>query len=332
MKKLTQEQLDILLTLVNLDQKPTKELASKFLCNYYDKIIETPDYIAAVGEIPIALIAHMDTVFDREKSYKEVYYDEKQGVLWSPQGAGFDDKAGVAAIMEIVSRGYKPHIIFTTDEECGGIGAAAVIHNKKPFRNLKYCIELDRRGKDDCVFYDCDNEEFVKYVETFGFKENWGTFSDIGVICPNWGIAGVNLSIGYESEHTKQEILRTGWYLDTIDRVVTMLENVPSQTFKYVACKNPWKKYYDFYANFDIKCAKCGNLYLEEELFVVKNKEGKNQLWCPDCISKAQLNWCTSCFQAQETDGEPIITQECEECKKKKGVGNNGVQRNTAAV
>ena len=36
--------------------------------------------------------------------------------------------------------------------------------------DLKYIIELDRRGSDDCVFYQCDNHEFDAYVEKFGFQ------------------------------------------------------------------------------------------------------------------------------------------------------------------
>ena len=33
-------------------------------------------------------------------------------------------------------------------------------------------IELDRRGKNDCVFYDCYCPDFIEYVEQFGFEEN----------------------------------------------------------------------------------------------------------------------------------------------------------------
>ena len=323
-------QLDTIETLVNLNQKGTLQYMNIFLKKNYNKVIYNENYLMAIGNLPIALVAHMDTVFEDSVEQKELFYDKEKEVLWCPQGAGFDDKAGIAAMIEIINRGYRPHIILTTNEECGGLGATIASAKKCPFKGLKYMIQLDRRGQNDCIFYDCDNKEFTEYIETFGFKENWGTFSDISVLCPAWKIAGVNLSIGYENEHTKQEMLRLAWYKATIERVIVMLQSEPPQTFKYIE-GDTWKRYYDFYSSLYIKCAKCGKHHFEEELFVVKSKDGKNQLWCPDCISKAQLNWCTSCFQAQETDGEPIITQECEDCKKKKRIGN-GLQGNTAAV
>lgn len=323
-------QLDVIGKLIHYKQQETFDYMCVFLRKHYDKVNYTNNYIVATGNIPIALVAHMDTVFEDQKETKELFYDSTKKVLWCPQGAGFDDKAGIAAIIEIVERGYRPHIILTTNEECGGIGATMLASKNNPFKDLRYFIELDRRGQNDCVFYDCDNKKFTSYVESFGFEENWGTFSDISVLCPAWKIAGVNLSIGYQNEHSKEEILRLAWYQDTIERVIRMLESKPPRTFKYI--ENPfWKRYYDLYANLNIKCAKCGKLYSEEELFIVKTKDGKNQLWCSECIGNTPLNWCTSCFQAQETDGEPTIVQECEECKKKKRL-SNGLSGNKETV
>ena len=52
----------------------------------------------------------------------------------------------------------------------------------QPFADMKYIIQLDRRGTSDCVFYNCANEAFIEYVEKFGFIENFGSFSDISEI------------------------------------------------------------------------------------------------------------------------------------------------------
>ena len=47
--------------------------------------------------------------------------------------------------------------------------------------DIKYIIEFDRRGENDCVFQDCGNETFMNYVESFGFKTARGSYSDISL-------------------------------------------------------------------------------------------------------------------------------------------------------
>ena len=298
-------------TLISLKEQATLDVMSKYLNKNYKKVITTKEYILAFGDIPIALVAHADTVFEDVVVRKELFYDATKRVYWCPQGAGFDDKAGIAAIIEIVESGLRPNVIITTQEETGAIGACVLAGKKCPFKDLRYIIQLDRRGEKDCVFYDCENLKFIDYVESFGFKEAWGTFSDISVLCPAWGVAGVNLSIGYQNEHTKQELLREAWYEATVERVIKMLQSVPTAKFKYVASFNYLKHFTH------IKCAKCGKFHLEEDLFPVVNKEGKNQLWCGDCVAKTPLTWCSTCFSAIESNGETVIVRECDQCKKK---------------
>ena len=123
-----------------------------------------------------------------------------------------------------------------------------------PFEDLKYIIELDRQGTNDCVFYNCSNEEFTNYIEQFGFITDWGTFSDISDICPMWEIAGVNLSIGYKNEHTQVETLNTDVLYSTIKKVEKMLDEAKSiKQFEYIddfgsvyylssLAKYPWRR------------------------------------------------------------------------------------------
>ena len=143
--------------LCGLSQEGVKKTMSLYLKSKYKKVIETPDYICAEGDIPIALVAHMDTVFPIPA--REIFYDRSKNVIWSPSGLGADDRAGVFAILQILKQGLRPHVIFTTDEESGALGAMALGNEECPFKDLRYIIELDRRGANDCVFYDCDNPE-----------------------------------------------------------------------------------------------------------------------------------------------------------------------------
>ncbi len=216
------------------------------LKEYYKEVIsqEQREFIAVKGNIPIVLVAHLDTVFD-EKTKKDmnIFYDSEQGVVWSPDGLGADDRAGVLMILRIIQKtNLRPCILFTTDEETIATGAEAVIDKKQElFGDISYIIELDRQGYKECVFYNCNNPEFQKFIEDFGFKTELGTFTDISVICPYWEVAGVNLSVGYFYEHSYIEhFYQAAWY-DTYKKVIKMLETPCDRIWRYIP-KNYEKK------------------------------------------------------------------------------------------
>lgn len=217
--------LDLMKHLMRLPQSQLHKILIKYLKNNYQNVIEEENkFIIAKGNIPIAVVAHLDTV--HKIAPREFFYDQKEKVLWSPQGLGADDRAGVYAIIQIIEAGYRPHVIFCHDEEKGGLGATALInkYNQHPFDDLKCIIELDRSGPNDCVFYECDNEDFTRYIENFGFKTEEGTFSDISIIAPMWEVAAVNLSVGYYYEHSYSEYLRIKELDKTIEKVKKILD------------------------------------------------------------------------------------------------------------
>ena len=89
----------------------------KYLKKYgYKNIIAKPKYIMAEGDLPICLIAHMDTVFSQPQKKENFIYDQEQKILWGMGGSGFDDRAGIYAIIELLERGLRPHVIFTDGE------------------------------------------------------------------------------------------------------------------------------------------------------------------------------------------------------------------------
>ena len=282
----------------------------------YNSVTKSDKYLYAMGDIPITLVAHVDTVFSVPP--KNIYYDRQEEILWSPEGLGADDRAGVYAIVKILKLGYKPHIIFTTDEELGAIGAINLIQDiTGPFADMKYIIQLDRRGKQDCIFYDCDNKDFVAYIESFGFEKNYGTFSDISMICPSWGIAGVNLSVGYINEHSISETLHAVTLNDTIQKVIKMLNDVENSSyFNYIPDPKAfnWLKYYSLSGSV---CHHCKKEFSEYEMFPVKCADGKNRYFCPDCIAD-NVNWCSVCdcaFEITDANKKDEIAL-CDDCKK----------------
>ena len=311
MRVLSNQDYRLFERLVSLTQKGLHQAMAQYLKEKYEKVIVTKDYIVAIGDIPIALVAHMDTVF--KNPVADLYYDQRKGVLWSPQGLGADDRAGIFAILKIIQSGLRPAIIFTTDEEKGGLGATALGSRDCPIPNLKYMIQLDRHGTNDCVFYECFNEDFYDYVESFGFCEAYGSFSDISFLMPQWNICGVNLSVGYEDEHSEVETLHIAPLYDTIAKVQKMLCETEIPDFEYdemVFSSANWWRSAVMYGQ---HCGKCKKLYSEYELFPVIGIDRKTKFYCPDCIV-GNVEWCDLCGEAYEIEDPAKDKKICKIC------------------
>ena len=321
MRLMNSNDLAFLQSLLNKTEGELREYLYAALKHFYRKkdLINTKDYLFCKGNCEILLISHLDTVFRYEP--KELFYDKEKNVLWSPTGAGFDDRAGIFAIIKTLSTGKKPYMLFTTQEERGGLGAlkASTELKKEVEGKIKYMVELDRRGSKDCVFYSNDNKEFIEYVKEFGFEENWGTFSDIDILGSPWNIASVNLSIGYADEHTLAERLYVDVLYDTIEKVKKMIYTIDEAPF-FEHVEEP---YYEFHSSsaginhFAIngsnyhKCAGCGRWILEKVCIPAKSATGV-EYFCPDCSPK-HINVCGLCGDIYETtpDDMDLICSDC---------------------
>lgn len=285
-----------------LNEKQIFYLLEEFLQRNYDKVTVDETYLIAEGTIPIVLIAHLDTVFSSLPA--NFFHDQKQKVKWGLGGAGFDDRAGVWAIMRAVLDGYRPHIIFTTGEEIGGVGASAVAAKPMPFTEAHFLVELDRQGRKDCVFYDCGNKEFQTFIESFGFETAVGTFSDISIIAPAWDVAAVNLSIGYLYEHTASELFYEDWFEEIYSKLKCLLES-ETKSYDYQPLKQ----------SFLIKCPCCNRTYPLSMMIGVQYSKEKELYLCDDCFVEVepQLDWCEEC-------GEPFFAttprKKCYHCEK----------------
>lgn len=210
----------------------------------YKAIHNKEKFLYAEGDAPYMLVAHLDTVHKELPSI--ICYSRDGNYMMSPQGIGGDDRCGVYIILSLLATlQFKPHIVFTMEEEKGGVGAKEFVSYMKDIGtpDLKYIIEYDRKGNKDCVFYQCDNSKFVKFVESFGFKEARGTFSDISVIAPAFETAAVNLSSGYYNPHTCHEYVCISDMKNVIATSIKML-NTDSEKFKYIPVKYEEKNSY----------------------------------------------------------------------------------------
>lgn len=260
--------------LCGLSQPTLKKVLNDFLIQRGYHTINASKFIYAEGDLPICLVAHLDTVF--KTSPTEIYYDQEHKVLWSPQGLGADDRAGVYAILSLVNSGLRPSVVFCTDEEKGGIGAQNLVRFFADCpTDLKMIIEFDRQGKNDCVFYDCDNPSFENFIQQYGFELNYGTFSDISFIAPEWGVAAVNLSVGYVKEHTTSELLHTDWLEATINKVRVLLKEI--NTAPHFA-----------YIPYQARCVFCSMPLTDKENTFVTLDANSYGMLCNNCATKYQ--------------------------------------------
>lgn len=189
-------------------------------------------FVYAPGEIPVLLVAHADTAHGNPPDPALIFFDKEKGVLWSPEGLGADDRAGVLGILWLVEEaGLRPHVAVTRGEESGCIGARRFAATA-PDLGVFFVVELDRKNGGEAVFYQCANPEFERFVLGYGFEKAEGSFSDISAICPLWGVAGVNLSCGYYNAHTNAEFLLLRQLEETLAKVEKMLRDVAAGAVK----------------------------------------------------------------------------------------------------
>ncbi len=210
--------------------KPTqKELYARMRAQYKGRTrICKNKYILVKGEAPVMLVAHMDTV--HHTPVKEICRTKSGNILMSPQGIGGDDRCGVYALNVVYEQSaVKPWLLFTCDEEIGCVGASAFcsVYRKgtlpKELDDLKLIVEIDRKGKNDAVYYDCGNREFEDYITSKGFKTAMGSVSDISYVAPELGVAAVNLSSGYYEAHTLHEYINRNHLNATIKAVTEIV-------------------------------------------------------------------------------------------------------------
>ena len=211
-----------------MTQKEVKAYMHEYLTSKKYKVVNEDGFLYAKGDVPVLLVAHMDTV--HKEQCKEIVKND--GKWSSPQGIGGDDRCGVFIIMNIVKK-LNCSVLLCEDEEIGGVGAHKFVKAKfgdftdtgefVEFRyidhlDVNYMIEFDRKGSNDAVFYSCDNKKFTNFVtDSTGFKFAYGSYSDISTLMPEAKLAAVNLSCGYYNPHQTSEYVVYDEMIDTID-------------------------------------------------------------------------------------------------------------------
>lgn len=223
-----------------MTQKGVKEYMKQYLTSKKYDVIEEDGFLYAKGDVPILLVAHMDTV--HKEQCKSIIVTD--GKMSSHQGIGGDDRCGVFIIANIVKK-HHCSVLLCEDEEIGGVGARKFTQTEY-INNLgvNFMIEFDRRGNNDAVFYSCDNKDFTNFVlEHTGFKTATGSFSDISLLMPASKLCGVNLSSGYYNAHQVTEYVAYDEMFDTIEAAQALITAECEKPFEYVA--KTYQSYYN---------------------------------------------------------------------------------------
>lgn len=234
--------------IVKLNQKQLKKYVVEKLRKKYDSVYVGDGYVYAQGDFPVMLVAHLDTV--HKSTPKQICISGTR--ISSPQGIGGDDRCGVYSILKITDR-VKCSVLFCEDEEVGCIGANKFLETdlaNSLIGKFNYLIEIDRKGHNDAVFYDCDNPDFEEFITKEYFQTQYGSVSDISDLAPYLECSAVNLSSGYYKAHTLGEFVMTD-ELDTIIREIhKLLKRTDEDTkFEYIESKYSYSKY-GYYGNY----------------------------------------------------------------------------------
>lgn len=228
MTKLNRNDITLLIKLFKMKDFQLHDYLYNKLVSIYGKqriVRRMGKYLVAVGS-KIGLVAHLDVFGDVPP--KEIVYNKKY-ITAIDSILGADDRVGVFIILKMLEKGFRPTVIFTHDEEKGTIGASCFARDFSDI-GVNYLLQLDRRGN-GVVFYDNDNQEFIEYILSFRNKEEYGSYSDISVLCPQCNVSGCNLGVGYHNEHTKGEYQDIEALEDTIDVVTKMLQDEDNSKF-----------------------------------------------------------------------------------------------------
>lgn len=249
----------------------------------YNDIYIHKDFVYAKGTVPICLVAHLDTV---HTELPQVIVEEADKMS-SPQGIGGDDRCGVYAILQIIQK-HNCSVIFCCDEEIGGVGANVFSQSSLAKQaEFQYMIELDRKGKTDAVFYDCDNPKFTDFITDFGpWTENFGTFSDISYLAPAIGCAAVNLSVGYYNQHTAKEYVVPSEVDYCIDNVCRLIEaTTDADTFEYIEAEI--EPYYYGYKNYGYNSSRY--YYDDEDTYLIQWEDDEGKMHYEELEARSQL-------------------------------------------
>lgn len=235
---------------------------------------------------------HLDTINTHAEQTQLEFIENSNNIACGNKQMsclGGDDRAGVWIALELIeymnrTTEYKYSVGFFCDEEIGCVGSGNYMTlNDKFDENVTAFIGLDRRspkGKQEVALYGYDNYELTQMFIEHGYKEAFGSVTDASALSQYCDIACINLSCGYDNEHTHREVLYVECMVDTLN----CLKQLPylGEKFHYDSSYNTsifgnsYRDYKSIQENTPVVCDWCAS---HTYLYYVEG-----ELLCADCI------------------------------------------------
>ena len=248
----------------------------------------------------ILAVAHRDYVADNSKF--NVARAKKDTYIFN---GALDDRLGIYTILKTLpDMGLNFDYILTDGEESGMSTAGDFETDKK----YNWIFSFDRRGN-GVVMYQYDNKESREAVTRFGFKVDFGSFSDISFL-DGLGCLGFNFGVGYFNEHTARHYMSVKTWSKQVNKFVSFFNHYKDVPMPYVPAPRPvYKRYGNLYgsATFD----RDGFNYDGYAEFGYANplyEKSDNGDWCDLCgryvpktyqtIEFGEIHICESCINS----------------------------------
>ena len=216
-------------------------LLDKELASFWVKVDSFGNRFVKVGASSTLFTSHVDTVHygKGESSTQSVILDANLGIVYSPDGEvlGADDAAGMWLMVEMIRTWVPGTYAFFRGEECGGLGSADFLENHPDLSTYERCVSFDRAGTTDVITHQ-GGIRTASDVFALALCQQLGmgfTPCTGGVFTDSKVLAGVvpectNISVGYERQHTSQEVLDVQFLQQLLEKCLTVdWESLPTQ-------------------------------------------------------------------------------------------------------
>lgn len=298
------------------------------------------------------LVAHTDT-------NQEIYGDLKLCISGDlmfgmdvttglQAGIGADDKIGITIITTLLDKFDKIKLFIPNLEEVGYLGTAYAMENHLDwFNDIGYLIQPDRNGKkldfiEESNGYQLFDDNFYNVcfptLKRFGYSKNTGIGTDVGYMKGYLDVCTVNVSCGYQNEHSREEIAFISKMMLCLDLIETLVNKLGNKQYYFQSPKpdykglgsglsgrwNGWaddfEKYEGYtYTTIDDKLTQT-NYYLDElaELEELKDELSEDDFdYFKDQIIKSSKDaisyHCGVCDKNVSTDSKSF--KNCKNCK-----------------
>lgn len=255
----------------------------------------------------ILAVAHLDTYGEDYKHFQRI-----EDRIYN---ASLDDRLGAYLILSYLS--HLPYDILLTIGEESGNSTAQYFQTTKQYN---WIFEFDRAGA-DAVLYQYEDIETIDIIESFGWRVNIGSFSDISLMS-HLGCKAFNLGTGYHKAHTPysylviQETQESAYQFIELFKKYKDIHLPHDESMEY--SRYHWKgTYYDYYQP---KAYLTDYRALNDDATVSANDINTPEMCdycekqtCNDCpLLKSDWQECLGCGKPNHTDN--ILQDYCKDC------------------